>query len=124
MGVGHPLEAEARLTGPIRAGTWHLVGDGIVLYSVDITYDVLWRDAAGDHPIVRFQHHFDPLPSGPGQFDATPFDASAPGVEAPARDGDRLVLRFTAENEAMPMPFIPNGDGKNAKGRIPSIRLP
>ena len=122
MGVGDSLEAAMVLRGPIAAGVWHLVGDGIVFDSADLRYDVLWRSAAGDTTLVSFAHHFDPLPP-PDQFDAVPFEASAPGKVAPARAGDQLVLRFTAESGSANVAFIPNGDGAHAHGRIPSLQL-
>lgn len=124
MGVGYPLEAAAKLAGPVRAGTWHLVGDGIVIDPVDITYSILWRSPAGDETLASVRHHFEPFPAGPTRYDATKFEADVEGVAAKAYDGDLLVLRFTAESAAAGMPFIPNGDGANARGRIPSIQLP
>src|SRR5438105_9833338 len=109
------------LGGPIKAGTWHLVGDGIIINAADVTFDVLWRDGAGDHPIATWQHHFDPQAGG---FDAVGFEADAPGVEAKAKANDQLVLRFTVQGTGTGVLYIPNGDGTNAKGRIPTITLP
>ena len=132
MGVGDPLEAAFTLAGPIKAGEWDLIGDGIVVVSggVDIRFDVIWRprtDAGvgADVPLVSFQNHFASLPAGPGQFNAVPFEATGSGVAADAVAGDLLVLRFTAMN-APPgaMAFVPNGDGFKTMGRIPSITLP
>jgi hypothetical protein len=125
VGVGDSLEATLTLAGPIPAGTWHLVGDGIVFSSVDVEYDVLWRHAGSDSPLVTFRHHFDPL-SGAQQFDASPFEADGAGAAAAARAGDLLVLRFStvgADGGAGTV-FIPNGDGAKANGRIPSLTLP
>ncbi|MDB4968047.1 MAG: hypothetical protein JWN44_3736 [Myxococcales bacterium] len=109
------------LAGPIKAGSWHLVADGIVLDPVDVTFDVLWRDAGGDHPIATWQHHFDPQPTG---FDAVAFEADAPGVEAKAKSNDQLVLRFTVQGSGTGVLYIPNGDGTKAKARIPTLTLP
>jgi hypothetical protein len=124
VGVGYPLEASAKLVGPIPAGTWHLVGDGIVIDPVDVTYAILWRSPAGDQTLASTRHHFDPFPAGPTRYDASLFETDLEGVAAKAYDGDSLVLRFTAESSAAGMPFIPNSHGVDAKGRIPSIRLP
>ena len=125
MGVGDSqLEAPFTLRGPIPAGTWHLVGDGAVLASVDVRFELIWRagaDAPADVVLASFDHHFDPQPSG---FDAVAFEAQAAGPAAAARAGDQLVLRITASNTASSTAFIPNGDGANANGRIPFVDLP
>jgi hypothetical protein len=123
VGVGDSLEAAFTLAGPVRAGSWHLVGDGIVLEPADLTYDVLWRHDGTDLTLAEVRHHFEPL-TGTSQFDATPFETDAPGVAAAARAGDLLVLRFQAAGTASGSVFIPNGDGDHAHGRIPSLTLP
>jgi hypothetical protein len=115
------------LAGPIAAGSWHLIGDGIVEAPCDVTYEVIWRHGSDD-PIATFTHHFDPM-TGPTKFFATPLDLDAPGVAAAASAGDQLVLRVSAEviadaGAGLPSVFIPNGDGSNAHGRIPSLILP
>jgi hypothetical protein len=109
------------LTGPIKAGTWHLVGDGIVLNPVDVTFEVFWRDATGEHPIASWQNHFDPQPTG---YNATAFEADAPGLAAGAKANDQLVLRFKAAGTGTGILYIPNGDGAKAQGRIPTLVLP
>lgn len=81
----------------------------------------MWRNAAGDHSIASFQHHFDPQPSG---FNAVAFEADAPGAAAAARGNDQLVLRFTAQGSGTQLLMIPNSDGVRAMGRIPSLTLP
>jgi hypothetical protein len=86
-----------------------------------VTWDVLWRDAAGDHPIATWSHHFDPLPTG---YNAQSFEADAPGVAAPAHSNDQLVLRMSAQGAVTTVSYIPNGDGAKAMGRIPSLTLP
>ena len=125
IGPGGSLEAAYLLSGPITAGSWHLVGDGIVFQPVDVTFDVLWRDAGNvDHPIVSFTHHFDPQPSG---FNAVEYEDNAPGVAAKAKGNDQLILRMSAAAGTYPdgtMLWIPNGDGANAQGRDPSLTLP
>jgi len=121
LGVGDPLEASFELAGPIGAGSWHLVGDGLVLAAVDMRFDVLWRHGGTDTLVVRFDHHFDP----PAGYDAVPLDADAVGVAVAAQPGDRLVLRMSATQSATSGPaFIPNADGTHANGRIPSLTLP
>ncbi len=120
---GPPLEAAFLLTGPIKAGTWHLVGDGIVLNAADLTYVVVWRDQKGvEHELVRWTHHFDPPASG---FDAVQFEADGAGVAANASGNDTLLLRMSAAGDPnVAMLWIPNGDGAKTNGRIPSLTLP
>lgn len=124
MGVGDPLEATYMLAGPIAAGPWHLVGDGLILTAVDMQFDVLWRSGGTDQPIVRFSRHFDP-PAGAQAFDAVSFDGDAVGTAVPASAGDLLVLRLTALTSASAGPaYIPNADGSHTRGRIPALSLP
>jgi hypothetical protein len=127
VGAGGSLEAAFRLLGPIPAGSWHLVGDGVTLDPCDVTFTVLWRSSDGkDHPIVTFTHSF-PASGAPvnGYPPAIAYEADAMGVAAPAQANDLLVLRFTATgNPNDPTLFIPNGDGPKAQGRIPSLTLP
>ncbi len=91
----------------------------MVFQSTDITFDVLWRDAAGDHPIVSFTHHFDPMASG---FNAVLYEDDAVGVAANAKGNDQLVLRMSAPAGTYPdgtMLWIPNGDAEQTPGAIP-----
>ena len=122
MGVGDSqLEAPFALRGPIPAGVWHLVGDGAVIASVDIRYQLIWRSGGTDVVLAAFDHHFDPQPSG---FDAVAFEGEAAGATAAAGAGDLLVLRIIASNTTASTAFLPNGDGANANGRIPYVDLP
>jgi hypothetical protein len=106
----------------VHAGDWHLVGDGIIFDSVDVTFTVLWRSSTGDVKLTEFKHHFDPQESG---FNAVPYDGDATGIAAPAHAGDLLVLRFSATGStAQGLLYQPNSDGTTAMGRIPSLKLP
>jgi hypothetical protein len=110
------------LAGPIAAGNWHLIGDGIAFQSTDVQFDVLWRHGT-DTPIVSWTHHFDP----PAQIAAVKFDADATGAAVPAEKGDELVLRWSVpgpDGGAGALAFQPNGDGSRSNGRIPSLILP
>lgn len=112
------------MTGPIKAGSWHLVGDGIDLVAADVTYELVWREAASgtEHAIAKWTHHFDPLPSG---YMAQKFEADGDGVEAKASANDLLVLRFSATGDPTATQlWIPNGDGAKTGGRIPTVTLP
>ena len=123
MGAGRSLEAEFLLLGDIPAGTWRLVADGIIVYPVDVRFELIYRRASGDTAIATWDQHFEPLPMS---FDAQAYEVT---VDAPAFSwtmGDQVVFRYTGTNTSpnQPMAYIPNGDGFRANGRIPFIELP
>jgi hypothetical protein len=122
VGVGDPLEAEYLLLGPIPAGRWHFVGDGIIIQPVDVRFELFWRDDAGEHPIATWDTHFEPI--GGGEYTATPYEVDADAGEIPAKQNDLLVLRYSGMNTTVGMAYIPNGEGARAEGRIPFIELP
>lgn len=122
MGVGDSLEATFTLAGPVPAGTWHFVGDGLVFASVDMSFSVLWRTTKQDTTLWTVEHHFD-VSSTVGE--AVPYSTDVAGIAARASAGDLLVLRFSAANSAAGQTaYIPNGDGSNSKGAIPNLTLP
>jgi hypothetical protein len=121
VGVGDPREAAFTLVGPIPAGTWTLVGDGIIIEPVDAQFDLIWRANGVDTPIAVWTHHFDPQPTG---FDAVAYEETKLAAAVPAQAGDLLVLRYQAMNATVSMAYIPNGDGANSNGRIPNLTLP
>ena len=122
MGAGSSLDATYALQANLPAGTWTIVGDGIITASVDVTYELLLRHAGVDTTIASWQHHFDPL--GNGDFSAQPFDGTATGTAQTVVSGDLLVWRFIGANSTAAMAFVPNGDGTLSHGRLPSIVLP
>jgi hypothetical protein len=122
VGAGSSLEAGYTLSGPLGAGTWRLVADGIVLQSVDVTFDIVWRSGGDDQVLASWQRHLDPLPGG--EYRAQPFEESAEVEGQQAAEGDQLILRFRGEGSDLPMAYIPNGDGELTGGRIPFIDLP
>jgi hypothetical protein len=125
VGIGDPLEAPFSLVAPVSAGNWHLVADAIIFQTCDVTFDLLWRSAMGDQTIASWSQHFDAPPTGPGQFDALPFEADASAPAVPAQPGDQLVWRFTVTSAAATGgAYIPNSHGAQANGRIPSVTLP
>lgn len=123
MGTGGPLEASFTLVGPINAGPWRLVADGIVLQAVDVRLELLWRSDAGDQTLASWEQSVAPLPEG---YNAQPFEATTELERVPAEAGDELVFRYSAigGNPTFEMAWIPNGEGANADGRIPFIELP
>ena len=122
MGTGGSQEAEYDLAAGIPAGTYHFELDAVIISPVDVTFDLLWRRGATDTTLTTFMEHYEPI--GGGNFDAQPFeyDQTAPAVDFKA--GDQLVFRYTGANATASMAYIPNGDGVNSHGRIPSITLP
>jgi len=121
VGIGDPLEAAFTLNAPLRAGSWILVGDGIIIEPVDVRFEVLVRAGATETSLASIDHHFDP--AGGGSFDAVAFESPFT-AEAAGAAGDLLVLRYSAENATLQMSYIPNGDGASANGRIPLLDLP
>lgn len=122
MGAGGSLEAAYRLRGPIAAGTWRLVADGIITEPVDVRFQILWRAGSVDTELAAFTHHFDPLPGG--GYSAQAFEETAEVQAVAAAAGDQLIFRYAGESESLPMAYIPNGDGDLVGGRIPFIELP
>ena len=122
MGSGGSQEAAYTLKGPVKAGMYHLVLDSIIIKSVDVTFDLIWRRGTTDMPLATWQQHFDPLPGA--SYDAQPYELDEPCPAIEWTKGDELVFRYTGANTDSAEAYIPNGDGKNANGRIPHIQLP
>lgn len=122
MGAGSSLEAAFSLRGPIAAGTWRLVGDGIILEPVDVTFEIIWRHGGADDVLATFEHHFDPLPNS--AYVAQAFEDTAEVDAVDASSGDLLVLRYSGQSASLQMAYIPDGEGDHAGGRIPFIELP
>jgi hypothetical protein len=123
VGAGRSQEAEFLLLDDIPAGRWRLVADGIIVYPVDVRFELIYRRPTGDTAIGTWDQHFEPLPQG---FDAQAYEVT---VDAPAftfAAGDQLIFRYTGTNTqpTQTMAYIPNGDGSLANGRIPFIDLP
>jgi hypothetical protein len=95
--------------------------DCIIISSVDMTFQVLHRRGTDNTVIVEWMQHFDPLPAS---FDAQPYEVDQPGLKIDFRSGDKLVFRFSAENTTQSDAWIPNGDGRLSKGRVPNLTLP
>jgi hypothetical protein len=122
VGAGGSQEAAYSLKASVPAGTYHLVLDAVIIASVDVTFDLIWRRGATDMPLATWTEHYEPL--GGAAFDAQPFeyDETAPAITF--EDGDQLVFRYTGANTASAQAYIPNGDGAISHGRIPNITLP
>ncbi len=121
MGAGRSQEASFELRADLPRGAWTLVGDGIILESVDVRFEVFVRRGAQELAVASWNHHFDPRPSG---FDAVAFEEEAVGVAIDRREGDLLVFRYSGQSAASMNAYVPNGDGFRQNGRIPHLRLP
>jgi hypothetical protein len=122
VGSGGSQEAPYTLKGPVKAGTYHLVLDSIIIKPVDVTFDLIWRSGLTDTSLATWTQHFDPLPGA--SYDAQPFeyDENCPAIDW--KSGDQLVFRYSGANTMSMEAYIPNGDGSNANGRMPYIVLP
>ena len=96
--------------------------DAIVIDSVDVTFDLLWRSRDGDRAIAEWTAHFEPLPAGALSAQACEHDVT--GAAIAAHDGDELVFRYAASATSPAASYVPNGDGAKLGGRIPNITLP
>jgi hypothetical protein len=127
VGAGGSQEASFALRGDVRAGTYHLVLDAVIINPVDVTFDLIWRHGGTDTTLAEWTEHYDP--TGDPTFPAQPFEYDEPATgAAPAIkhvSGDELVFRYTASpTSPSGESYIPNGDGAFTHGRIPNIRLP
>ena len=122
MGPGGFQEAPFSLKASVPAGTYHCVLDSIIIKSVDVTFDLIWRRGTTDMPLATWMMHFDPLPGV--NYDAQPYEFDATATAITYQPGDQLVFRYTGANTVSAEAYIPNGDGVNAHGRIPNITLP
>lgn len=98
------------------------MGDGIILQSVDVTFEVLVRRGDSELPVVSWEQHFDPR-SG-GSFDAVPYEVTGRGRAITVRAGDQLIFRYSGQSASSMNAYVPNGDGVRQKGRIPNLTLP
>lgn len=131
MGVGDSLEAQFPLRAAVPAGTWRIVGDGLVAgpiaVSATVRFDLLLRgpsDPGGGLRFLSFQNRFVRDPSPERKFSAVRYSASAEGPRLEVNPGDRLVLRVTSVDAEGSASFIVNGDGKLTGGEIPRLDLP
>lgn len=107
----------------VPAGTWHLIGDGIIVEPVDVRFEIVVRRAdAPDVLVVAWEHHFDPLSNN--AFDAQALDLDAEGIAIAFEPGDRIVFRYTGASATNPNAYIPNGEAMLSGGRNPAVVLP
>lgn len=109
------------MKGPIEAGTWTLVADGVIGEPVDVTFEVIHRVGGTENVVFTLEQHFEPRVDEPGM--ATAYEETAEAERVESQEGDELVFRFTGESEN-DMAYIPNGEGTMNGGRIPYLDLP
>lgn len=87
-----PVTVGYRLSGPIPAGSYHLIADGFISDEPVVRFELLWRrqGTSDETPIVTFEHRY---PAPPITF--SQYEETQRGTEVPARDGDLLVLRMS-----------------------------
>jgi hypothetical protein len=122
VGPGGSQEAPYSLNGSVSAGTYHVICDAIIIRSVDVTFDLIWRRGSTDTTLATWSQHFDPLPGGVYTAQAYEIDQTTDAIDF--KSGDQLVFRYSGANTTSQQAFIPNGDGATAHGRIPNITLP
>ena len=122
MGAGRSQEAPYTLKASVPAGTYHCVLDAVIIASVDVTFDLIWRRGTTDMPLATWTDHFEP--NGGGNFDAQPHEYDEPAPAIDWKDGDLFIFRYTGANTVSNEAWIPNGDGAISHGRIPNITLP
>ena len=124
------LEAAYTLYGPIPAGRWHLVGDGILtgtgVTNITVQFEVRLRPRTAvadelDTVLVTTQNTFQRDLQAP--FAPVLFETTADGLAAPAAAGDRLIWRIHALRGDSGAMYIPNGDG-DRRGQFPGARIP
>ena len=126
------LKAAYTLYGPIPAGTWHLVGDGILTGSgvtnITVGFEVRLRPQGAvaeerDTILLSTQNTFQRDPDPQRAFAPVLFETTVAGLAAAAAPGDRLVWRIHALRGDSGAMYIPNGDG-DRKGQYPGARIP
>jgi hypothetical protein len=121
--VGTQQDAAFALRASVPAGTYHVICDAEVTSSVDVNFALIWRRPGLDTTLAGWSKHWEP---GASVHEAQPYevDMVAPAIDF--RPGDQLVFRYAGAGTTGPSsePFVPNGDGSNAHGRIPSVTLP
>lgn len=123
---GSQKDAAFPLRASVPAGNYHVVCDAIITKEIDVAFALIWRHGFGapDTTLVEWREHFDPPPGGGFEAQAYEVDMAAPAIDF--KRGDQLVFRYAGNgpSDAPAESFIPNGDGRNAGGRIPNITLP
>lgn len=121
--VGTQQDAAFALRASVPAGTYHVICDAVVTAPVDVNFALIWRSAGVDTTLAAWSKHWE---RGPSVNDAQSYEVDMAAAAIDFHPGDRLVFRYAGAGTTgiTTEPFIPNGDGPHANGRIPSITLP
>jgi hypothetical protein len=123
VGPGGSQDAAFSLRAAVPAGSYHVECDSVIIASIDVAFTLIWRRGATDTTLAQWTKHWDPLPAQNFDAQAYEVDMAAPAIDY--RSGDQLVFRYAGNGSPGGVQvFIPNGDGVNSHGRIPSITLP
>ena len=99
--MGHPLEVTYPLDGPLPAGSYHLVGDGVLFHAPRVRYELSRRrGGADDLPVISFEHKF------PDAM-AAQYEETRAGLAVDARRGDLLVLQVSLVGDTDDASWIP-----------------
>ena len=104
------------------AGPSHVIYDGVVLFAVDVTFELIHRSGGADTSLATWSQHFEPLPGG--VYEAQPFEIDQLAAAIDFNSGDQLVYRYTGANSTTTMSFIPVGSPASEGGRHTQITLP
>lgn len=124
------LEAAYTLYGPIAAGSWRLIGDGILtgagVTNISVQFDLRLRPRSAvadelDTVILTTQNTFQRDLQNP--FAPVLFETTVSGIAAAAVAGDHLIWRIHAVRGDSGAMYIPNGDG-DRNGQYPGARIP
>ena len=90
-----------------------------------LNFALIWRRPGLDTTLAAWSKHWEPR--GGGNFDAQPYEVDMAARAIDFLPGDLLVFRYAGAGTmgtTSGEPFVPNGDGSNSNGRIPSVTLP
>jgi hypothetical protein len=122
VGPGRSLDAAFDLEASVPAGNYHVIYDGIILFAVDVTFDLIHRSGDTDTTLATWTQHFEPLPDG--VYEAQPFEIDQATAAIDFKAGDQLVYRYTGANSESTMSYIPVGSIESEGGRHTQIALP
>lgn len=122
MGPGRFQDAPFDLVASVPAGTYRVIYDGIILFPVDVTFDLIHRRGAVDTMLATWSQTFEPLPNGVYRGQAFEIDQPAPAISF--EDGDQLIYRYTGANSQSMMSYVPVGFPESEGGRYTQVILP
>lgn len=113
---------------PIPAGTWNLVGDGLIqgparVRQMTVQWQLVWHKSAGpEQVILSWDHTYVRDPAAPDN--AIGYATSGPAAAVPIAPQDQLLMRMKITAGDADGLWAPNGDGSDRNGKIPHFELP